>query len=121
MLPQALGTNPNPLVSSEANALPTLNALTIDVEDYFHVSGFENCVDRANWPTMPSRVGYTFEGAMRGRMGPLRSRTCPSWSYSVTSDSIMLNRLKNSARTLNAALSLIRNTLPMPPETAGRR
>ncbi len=57
MLPRALGTNPNPLVSSAANALPTLNALTIDVEDYFHVSGFENCVDRANWPAMPPRVG----------------------------------------------------------------
>lgn len=34
----------------------TLNALTIDVEDYFHVSGFEGCVDRSQWDDFPSRV-----------------------------------------------------------------
>jgi polysaccharide deacetylase family protein (PEP-CTERM system associated) len=34
----------------------TLNALTIDVEDYFHVSGFEGCVDRSQWDNYPSRV-----------------------------------------------------------------
>jgi polysaccharide deacetylase family protein (PEP-CTERM system associated) len=33
-----------------------LNALTIDVEDYFHVSGFEDCVDRSQWDDYPSRV-----------------------------------------------------------------
>jgi polysaccharide deacetylase family protein (PEP-CTERM system associated) len=34
-----------------------LNALTIDVEDYFHVSGFESCVDRSQWDEFPARVG----------------------------------------------------------------
>src|SRR5437763_277441 len=34
-----------------------LNALTVDVEDYYHVSGFEGCVDRARWDEFPSRVG----------------------------------------------------------------
>jgi polysaccharide deacetylase family protein (PEP-CTERM system associated) len=34
----------------------TLNALTVDVEDYFHVSGFEGCVDRSRWDNYPSRV-----------------------------------------------------------------
>ena len=34
----------------------TLNALTIDVEDYFHVSGFERCVSRSQWDDFPSRV-----------------------------------------------------------------
>ena len=35
---------------------PLLNALTIDVEDYFHVSGFERCVPRRQWDDFPSRV-----------------------------------------------------------------
>jgi polysaccharide deacetylase family protein (PEP-CTERM system associated) len=34
-----------------------LNALTIDVEDYYHVSGFEGIVDRARWDEIPARVG----------------------------------------------------------------
>lgn len=38
-----------------------LNALTIDVEDYFHVSGFEDAVDRSTWDELPSRVGPATE------------------------------------------------------------
>jgi polysaccharide deacetylase family protein (PEP-CTERM system associated) len=34
-----------------------LNALTIDVEDYYHVSGFDHCVDRSEWDNLESRVG----------------------------------------------------------------
>jgi polysaccharide deacetylase family protein (PEP-CTERM system associated) len=34
-----------------------LNALTIDVEDYYHVSGFEHCVSRRQWDDFPERVG----------------------------------------------------------------
>jgi polysaccharide deacetylase family protein (PEP-CTERM system associated) len=33
-----------------------VNALTIDVEDYFHVTGFEHCISRSDWDWMPSRV-----------------------------------------------------------------
>jgi polysaccharide deacetylase family protein (PEP-CTERM system associated) len=33
-----------------------INALTIDVEDYFHVSAFEGCVRRSDWDIHPSRV-----------------------------------------------------------------
>lgn len=33
-----------------------LNALTIDVEDYYHVSGFEHCVDRGQWDQFEQRV-----------------------------------------------------------------
>jgi polysaccharide deacetylase family protein (PEP-CTERM system associated) len=33
-----------------------LNALTVDVEDYYHVSGFEHCVDRARWEGFESRI-----------------------------------------------------------------
>lgn len=32
------------------------NAMTIDVEDYFHVSNFEHTVDRASWDARESRV-----------------------------------------------------------------
>jgi polysaccharide deacetylase family protein (PEP-CTERM system associated) len=34
----------------------TLNAFTVDVEDYFQVSAFENFVSRATWDDLPSRV-----------------------------------------------------------------
>jgi len=33
-----------------------LNALTIDVEDYFQVTAFEHAVDRHNWTTMETRI-----------------------------------------------------------------
>jgi len=39
-----------------ANDGAVLNALTIDVEDYFHVSGFEHCVSRSQWDDFPLRV-----------------------------------------------------------------
>jgi polysaccharide deacetylase family protein (PEP-CTERM system associated) len=32
------------------------NAMSVDVEDYFHVSAFENCIARADWPRWPQRV-----------------------------------------------------------------
>jgi polysaccharide deacetylase family protein (PEP-CTERM system associated) len=38
------------------NRLPLLNALTIDVEDYFQVSGFEHIVDRDQWDKFESRI-----------------------------------------------------------------
>jgi polysaccharide deacetylase family protein (PEP-CTERM system associated) len=34
----------------------TLNAMTVDVEEHFQVSGFERVVPRENWSSMPSRV-----------------------------------------------------------------
>ncbi|WP_085300427.1 XrtA system polysaccharide deacetylase [Cognaticolwellia mytili] len=33
-----------------------INAMTVDVEDYFHVSAFENTIPRSNWEKMPLRV-----------------------------------------------------------------
>jgi len=35
---------------------PIVNAMTIDVEDYFHVSVFDGIVPRAVWDRMESRV-----------------------------------------------------------------
>jgi polysaccharide deacetylase family protein (PEP-CTERM system associated) len=45
-----------PAPALPANTSPVLNALTIDVEDYYHVSAFETCVDRACWDDYPSRI-----------------------------------------------------------------
>ncbi len=36
---------------------PMLNALTIDVEDYYHVSAFDRCLSRRQWEDLPARVG----------------------------------------------------------------
>jgi len=40
------GTSPGPIV----------NAMTVDVEDYFHVSAFEGSVSRNSWDSLESRV-----------------------------------------------------------------
>jgi polysaccharide deacetylase family protein (PEP-CTERM system associated) len=50
-----------PLPKEGAETAPTLNALTIDVEDYYHVANLERCVRRAEWDQYPSRV----EGSTR--------------------------------------------------------
>src|SRR5215510_1977782 len=34
----------------------TLNALTVDLEEYFQVSNFDGVIDRARWDAVPSRV-----------------------------------------------------------------
>lgn len=36
--------------------LVALNALTVDLEEYFQVSNFEKLIDRSAWDTLPSRV-----------------------------------------------------------------
>jgi polysaccharide deacetylase family protein (PEP-CTERM system associated) len=46
-----------PAVTAEPASARWLNALTIDVEDYFHVSAFDKSISRSQWETMPSRVG----------------------------------------------------------------
>jgi polysaccharide deacetylase family protein (PEP-CTERM system associated) len=40
---------------------PVLNAMTIDVEDYFHVSVFDKTVPRLRWDTLESRVRINTE------------------------------------------------------------
>jgi polysaccharide deacetylase family protein (PEP-CTERM system associated) len=42
--------------SSSAAALPIVNAMSVDVEDYFHVSVFDGIVPRSQWARMESRV-----------------------------------------------------------------
>ncbi len=50
-----------PAEPAAADAVPWTNALTIDVEDYYHVSAFEGVVARADWDGMPSRVAGSTE------------------------------------------------------------
>ena len=42
--------------SAPAAAAPVVNMMTVDVEDYFQVSGFENIVPRERWGQCESRV-----------------------------------------------------------------
>lgn len=44
------------MTAAVADAAPITNALTIDVEDYFHVTVFERTVLRSAWGTLESRV-----------------------------------------------------------------
>jgi polysaccharide deacetylase family protein (PEP-CTERM system associated) len=58
----ATGLRIQPATRDTANADGTvLNALTIDVEDYYHVSGFEGCVSRSQWDDFEPRVGGNTE------------------------------------------------------------
>jgi polysaccharide deacetylase family protein (PEP-CTERM system associated) len=43
-------------VPDAATTRPIINAMTVDVEDYFHVSVFERTVARDRWPSLESRV-----------------------------------------------------------------
>ena len=40
----------------DPSPMQILNALTVDVEDYFQVSAFEDQIDRNQWASYPSRV-----------------------------------------------------------------
>ncbi|HET7664092.1 MAG TPA: XrtA system polysaccharide deacetylase [Rhodanobacteraceae bacterium] len=39
-----------------SQAAPIVNAMTVDVEDYFQVAAFEKCIPRDQWPRWPVRV-----------------------------------------------------------------
>jgi len=41
---------------NQVMALPEQQVLTVDVEDYFHVSAFEKVIDKANWQNLEQRV-----------------------------------------------------------------
>lgn len=43
-------------MSDHGNESNRLNAMTVDVEDYFQVQAFAKCVDRDSWSELPSRV-----------------------------------------------------------------
>lgn len=43
---------------------PPIHAMTVDVEDYFHVAALKDVVDIDNWDAMPSRVVKNTHGLM---------------------------------------------------------
>lgn len=43
-------------VNAVAQPATVVNAMTVDVEDYFQVSAFEQCIRREDWPQWPVRV-----------------------------------------------------------------
>jgi polysaccharide deacetylase family protein (PEP-CTERM system associated) len=45
-----------PETATAAATASIVNAMTVDVEDYFHVSAFAAALDRNNWPKFESRV-----------------------------------------------------------------
>ncbi len=57
ILPFPTRTLQEPSSVKEATTTDWLNALTVDVEDYYHVSAFENVIDRADWDQLETRVG----------------------------------------------------------------
>ena len=44
------------LATAPAPPPPAAHAMTVDVEDYFHVEAFASTIDRANWDSLPRRV-----------------------------------------------------------------
>lgn len=42
--------------TSSPHTAPIVNAMTVDVEDYFQVAAFEKCIPRDQWPRWPVRV-----------------------------------------------------------------
>ena len=43
-------------METNRDTMPTLNAFTVDVEDYYHVSAFERQIERSHWERYDSRV-----------------------------------------------------------------
>ena len=41
--------------------MPMINAMSVDVEDYFQVSAFEQHIDRADWDRLPCRIPQNVE------------------------------------------------------------
>ena len=42
--------------ANKITSLPKIQALTVDVEDYFHVSAFEKAIDKSDWNNLELRV-----------------------------------------------------------------
>src|SRR6476659_9269148 len=55
--PRAMSTTmASPSLRAASATTTFVNALTIDVEDYFQVSAFAPHIDRGNWPAMECRI-----------------------------------------------------------------
>lgn len=45
-------------MAAAPNFMQTIHAMTVDVEDYYHVSAFEKAIPREDWEKWPSRVEH---------------------------------------------------------------
>ena len=54
--PHAPDANSRPAAEARPAAKRLVNAMTVDVEDYFHVRAFANVLNRETWGLLPSRV-----------------------------------------------------------------
>jgi len=59
--PTGAAAAPNTEALPGASAAAIVNALSIDVEDYFQVSAFEKHIRRSDWDTLPCRVERNVE------------------------------------------------------------
>jgi len=61
--PAGPGTAPNEAVDGtrKTRSGPLLNAFTVDVEDYFHVSALSSAISRSSWESRESRVAASTE------------------------------------------------------------
>ena len=76
---------------------PVVNAMTVDVEDYFHVSAFAHMVAPSEWDSFESRVcrntGY------RGRIGIYELFVPDDQMFDLISNGAFLNSLKAMANS----------------------
>ena len=49
------------LADDEMRCKELPNAMTVDIEDYFQVSAFDQQISREDWASMPSRIGRNVE------------------------------------------------------------
>ncbi len=54
---QQQATNTEETQIGSKSCFPIVNAMTVDVEDYYQVSAFEPYIDRSTWKSFPDRVG----------------------------------------------------------------
>lgn len=52
---------PGAASEAPATAAPVTNAMSVDVEDYFQVQAFADCISRAEWDRIPCRVEANME------------------------------------------------------------
>src|SRR5579862_3465257 len=67
--------------------LPILNALSVDVEDWFQVGAFETVIDRDSWDSREARVEAASTRASRESQlsRSITVSNAPTWNQSSTS------------------------------------
>ena len=97
--PPARAAGPAATAPFPPPAGPVVSALTVDVEDYFQVSGFEDVVPRASWGRYESRVERNTERllALLDEVAWLRRQV-----EALQNQTVDLLRLVETAQSANA-------------------